>query len=76
MSKYGSGKKGSKAVKITAGLLDAIEEYLKTEKAELMGFRFSSDVVSYAVREMLIQQGFYDDLEAQPEGENEEEHDQ
>jgi len=65
-SKFGTGKSKPRAVKMTLGLHEAINQYLNTEKAELMGFKFTSDVVNHAVRDYLEKQGFYDELDSSP----------
>jgi len=62
-SKYGEGKNRPRPVKMTHGLHEAINQYLNTEKAELMGFKFTSEVVNHAVRAYLEKQGFYDELD-------------
>ena len=47
-------KKSSSVVRVPTGLKESIEDFLKTESANKLGFRFVSDVVTVAVREYLI----------------------
>jgi len=47
----GAGELG--VVRIPKGLLDAIDEFIKTDKAKRLGLDSKSDVVSEAVRELL-----------------------
>lgn len=52
--KYPKNKpKSSETVRIFAEMSKTIEEFLKTDLAKSRGFRFKSDVVSAAVRELL-----------------------
>lgn len=46
-------------VRITAGLKDAVNEYLQTEEAKQLGLDSQSDVVAQALREFLNDQGYY-----------------
>ena len=61
--KYPKGGQRSTPIRITKGLDEAIDQFLNTEKARLLGFRFKSDVVNAAVRELLIKYGFPEILE-------------
>ena len=45
-------------VKITRGLDEAVEMFLSSDIARLHGFRYKSDVVNAAVRELLQKYGF------------------
>ena len=47
-------------VRIPRGLTDAIEDFLKSDQAERMGFDSKADVVTTAVRQLLTQYGYYD----------------
>ena len=47
-------KKSSSVVRVPTGLKESIEDFLKTESANKLGFRFVSDVVTVAVRDYLI----------------------
>lgn len=48
-----------KTVRIAAGLHQAIEDFLKTPMATQMGYRHKTDVVTDAVRHLLISYNFY-----------------
>jgi len=50
-------KRSSNTVRIPAEMLRAIEEFLKTDIAKSRGFRFKSDVVTAAVRDLLDKYG-------------------
>lgn len=60
---YPSGKETTKTIRISAGLYEAIEHIIKTEQARLLGFRFMSDVINAAVRELLMKYHFVDILQ-------------
>ena len=47
-------------VRIPRGITEAIEDFLKTEQAERMGFDSKADVVTTAVRRLLTDFGYYD----------------
>ena len=47
-------------VRIPRGITEAIEDFLKTEQAERMGFDSKADVVTTAVRKLLMDYGYYD----------------
>jgi len=47
-------------------MVDAIEEFLKTEEAKQMGYLYKVDVVTAAVRDILEKYGFYPIPEPQP----------
>lgn len=54
MSEYPQGRKDkSTAVRIPKGLVNELEDFLKTDYAEKKGYHHKSDVVSDAVRELL-----------------------
>jgi len=59
-------KTSSKPVKITKGLDEAIAQFLSTDRARLLGFRFKSDVVNTAVRDLLVKYGFPETPEEAP----------
>lgn len=40
-------------------MADAVEDFLKTDEAKKMGFDSKADVVTAAVRELLVKYGFY-----------------
>ncbi|MCW4048030.1 MAG: ribbon-helix-helix domain-containing protein [Candidatus Bathyarchaeota archaeon] len=46
-------------VRLPKELLNAIEEFLQTDKAQKMGFLHITDVATTAVREFLRDQGYY-----------------
>ena len=46
-------------VRIPRGITEAIEDFLKTEQAESMGFDSKADVVTTAVRRLLTDLGYY-----------------
>lgn len=46
-------------VRIPRGIAKAIEEFLKTEQAAKMGFDSKADVVTTAVRRLLMEYGYY-----------------
>ena len=48
-----------KTVRIPVGLHGAIEDFLRTATARRMGYRHKSDVVTSAVRRLLIGYNFY-----------------
>lgn len=50
-------KRSSNTVRIPVEMLRAIEEFLKTDVAKSRGFRFKSDVVTAAVRDLLDKYG-------------------
>jgi hypothetical protein len=60
---YPETKSKSTPIKIAKGLDRAIELFLKTEKAKLLGYRYKSDVVNDAVRQLLISFGFLESVE-------------
>ncbi|MEM1589633.1 MAG: hypothetical protein QW175_04380 [Candidatus Bathyarchaeia archaeon] len=61
MSKKYPSQKDSKhaTVRIPRSLLEAVEEFLETEKARKMGFLHITDVTTAAVREFLEAHGYY-----------------
>jgi len=61
-SKYPTKKKNKKhaTVRLPENLLEAVKNFLKTEKAREMGFLHASDVVTEAVRELLEKLGYYE----------------
>ena len=64
---YPEGESKSTPVKITKGLDEAINMFLETERAHLLGFRYKIDVVNAAVRDLLIKYGFPEVLETAEE---------
>lgn len=55
-----SGKKSrQKTVRIPRKMVEAVERFLDTEEAEEMGFDSKADVVTAAVRELLIKYEYY-----------------
>jgi len=46
-------------VRIPRKMADAVEDFLKTEDAKKMGFDSKADVVTAAVRDLLVKYGFY-----------------
>lgn len=46
-------------VRIPRGIVEAVEDFLKTEQAARMGFDSKADVVTAAIRNLLIEYGFY-----------------
>ena len=57
------GKANTTVIKITRGLDKAIEKFLTTEAAQLLGFRFKQDVANAAIRQLLEKYGFLELLE-------------
>jgi len=55
---YGRGEATSQPIRISKGLDEAIEEFLLTEKARKLGFRYKSDIINAAVRDLLTKYGF------------------
>ena len=49
--------RSSETVRIPAEMLKAIDDFLETEFAKSRGFRFKSDVVTAAVRDLLDKYG-------------------
>jgi hypothetical protein len=60
---YPNAEKRSKVIRIPEGMNDAIEEFLKTKKAHVLGFRYKSDILEAAVRDLLMKYGVPDLLE-------------
>jgi hypothetical protein len=50
-----NGEQG--VVRIQEGLLEGVEEFLKSPRARRLGLDSKSDVVSHAVRELLKKEG-------------------
>lgn len=46
-------------VRIPRGLAGAVEEFIKTEQAAQMGFDSKADVITAAIRKMLMECGYY-----------------
>jgi hypothetical protein len=46
-------------VRIPRGIVEAMEGFLKTEKAVKMGFDSKADVVTAAIRNLLSEYGYY-----------------
>jgi len=55
-----SGISRHMTVRISRGLTEAIEEFLKTEQASKMGYHSKADVVTVAVRNLLTEYGVYE----------------
>lgn len=53
------GKANHKTVRISRSMVDAIDEFLQTDSAKKMAFNSKADVVTAAVRELLIRYGCY-----------------
>lgn len=65
--KYPKDKKPKSAtVRIPKPMVHAIEEFLKTEKAKEMGYTYKVDVVTDAVRNLLIKHGYYKETSESP----------
>jgi len=65
--KYPTGKDKTKPVRLSEGLYDAVERSLRTEQARLLGFRFMSDVINAAVRDLLTKYKFLESLKESDE---------
>jgi len=63
------GEKTTEAIRIAKGLNEAITIFLKSPKAKLLGYRFKSDVVNDAVRNLLKLYGFPNNYEIENEKE-------
>jgi len=50
---------GHKTVRIPRGITEAVEGFLKTDQAAKMGFDSKADVVTAAVRELLMEYNYY-----------------
>ena len=60
--KYPRDKKPkSDTVRIPAAMADAVENFLDTDRAKGMGFRYKIDVITAAVRDLLIKYGYYEE---------------
>lgn len=58
--KFPEGRpKTTDTVRIPSGILRAVEEFLETETARKMGYRFKTDVVTAAVRSFLKEHEYY-----------------
>jgi hypothetical protein len=55
--KYPEGKKSSQPIRIAKGLDKAISDFLESDKAQSLGFRFKSDIINAALRDFLIRYG-------------------
>lgn len=61
-------KAKSETVRIPAPMAEAVENFLKTERAKHMGFIYKIDVITAAVRDLLIKYGYYEEtVESPPE---------
>ena len=58
MSRKDKGPKQT-SVKISKGLVEAIDKFLETELAWEMGFHSRADIIAVAVREFLAKHGYY-----------------
>jgi len=52
-------EKKHKTVRIPRKMVEAVEDFLKTDEAKKMGYDSKADVVTAAVRELLAKYGFY-----------------
>lgn len=65
--KYPKKKKAtSETVRIPALMAKAVEEFLKTDLAKRMGYRHKIDVITAAVRDLLIKYGYYEETAESP----------
>ena len=55
-------------VRIPKPMVQAVEEFLKTERAKQMGFIHKVDVVTAAVRNLLEKYGYYEETGESPPG--------
>lgn len=53
------GKSHHKTVRISRSMVDAIDGFLRTTLAKKMGFNSKANVVTAAVRELLIKYDYY-----------------
>ena len=53
------GLKRHMTVRIPRGVVEAIEDFLRTEQALKMGFDSKADVVTAAIRNLLAEYGYY-----------------
>lgn len=53
------GLKRHMTVRIPSGISDSVEGFLKTEQARRMGFDSRADVVTAALRRILMEYGYY-----------------
>ena len=53
-------------VRIPRGITEAIEDFLTTEQAAKMGFDSKADVVTTAVRRLLMEYGYYNAIKDEP----------
>lgn len=61
--KFEGKKSRSTTVKITKGQDEALDQFLKTDRARLMGFRYKSDIVNQAIRDFLLKIGHFRESE-------------
>ena len=54
-------KPKSDTVRIPAAMADAVKNFLDTDRAKSMGFRYKIDVITAAVRDLLIKYGYYEE---------------
>lgn len=58
--KFPEGRpKTTDTVRIPSGILRAVEEFLETETAKKMGYRFKTDIITAAVRDFLKEHEYY-----------------
>ncbi len=50
-------------VQVPKGIIEAIEEFLKTEKAAKLGYNSKTDLITAAVRNLLAEYGYYNRFE-------------
>jgi hypothetical protein len=51
-------------VQLPRGIIEAIEDFLKTEQAAKLGFNSKTELITEAVRNMLMQYGYYHRFES------------
>ena len=56
-----------KTVRIPRGIVEALEDFLKTDQAAHMGFDSKADVVTEAIRSLLTECGYYQHAEKREE---------
>lgn len=65
--KYPKDKPSKHAtIRVPKAMSEAMEEFLKTDLAKKMGYLYKVDLVTAAIRELLLKYGFYNLPEAKP----------
>ena len=59
-------KAKSETVRIPAAMAEAVERFLETDRAKRMGYRYKIDVITAAVRDLLIKYGYYEETAESP----------